>query len=248
MNTQKKPANIYWSFIILGIFGIAMGALEAIVVVYLRQIYYPRLFEFPLILFSRQMLTLEWLREASTIIMLGSVGILAGKDNLQKFSYFLYTFAIWDIFYYAWLKILVNWPSSFLTWDVLFLIPVPWIGPVLAPVIASLSMILLSGTILFLQEKGYTVKMKALEWSLIFTGALIILYTFVRDYSRIIFQEWFILNSRPQCDREYLLELISSYKPEYYNWFLFVFGEIVILFAILLIYRGRTKMHAGAEN
>jgi len=103
---------------------------------------------------------MECCREAATIIMLAAVGIIAGKDNLQRFAYFLYAFAVWDIIYYAGLKVLLNWPSSFLTWDVLFLIPVPWIGPVLAPIISSLTMILFGGIIICLQEKGYIVKIK----------------------------------------------------------------------------------------
>jgi len=180
----------------------------------------------------------EWLRETSTIVMLAAVGILAGRNNLQRFAYFLYTFAIWDIFYYVWLKILLNWPSSFFTWDVLFLIPLPWIGPVLAPVISSLTMILLGGTIIFLQGKGYAVKLKLFEWSLIYSGALVILYSFVLDYSMIIIRECFIIKA--PGDTGHILELISAYKPTHYDWRLFILGEVLILCALVLMYR-RTR-------
>ncbi|NLI56587.1 hypothetical protein GX420_06385, partial [bacterium] len=95
----------YKTFIVLTIFGIAMGFLEAIVVVYLREIYYPQGFEFPLNTFSSEMLSIEWIREISTIIMLITIGIITGKNFLQKLSFFLYTFAIWDIFYYVALKL-----------------------------------------------------------------------------------------------------------------------------------------------
>ena len=110
-------------FVLLGIFSLAMGILEAIVVVYLRAIYYPQGFEFPLSSISPQMLYVEFLREIATIIMLVTLAAIAGKNSLQKLSYFLYSFAIWDISYYVWLKRLLNWPPSFLTWDLLFLIP-----------------------------------------------------------------------------------------------------------------------------
>jgi len=237
MITNGSAAKISWSFIVLGIFAIAMGALEAIVVVYIRQLYYPQGFEFPLSLFSQQLISVEWLREASTIVMLTAIGILAGTNNIQRFAYSLYTFAIWDIFYYVWLKILLDWPSSLLTWDVLFLIPVPWVGPVLAPVIASLTMILLGGTIIFLQGKGYAVKLRLLEWGLIYAGSATILYTFTWDYSRIIIQGWPLLNSESSMGDTHFWEVISAYVPTYYNWYLFILGEVFILCAVVVMFR-----------
>jgi len=238
---NQSSVKICRNFIVLGLFGIAMGALEAIVVVYIRQMYYPRGFDFPLTMLSQQMLSVEWLRETATIIMLAAIGTIAGKNNLQRFAYFLYTFAIWDIFYYIWLKILLNWPSSFLTWDVLFLIPVPWIGPVLAPIIASLTMILLGGTIIILQEKGGIEKMKLLEWSLIFGGAFVILYTFIRDYAQIIIHECIHSSFATPGKTCQLFELISHYQPAYYNWYLFALGEISILCALALMYKRSWK-------
>ena len=239
MKTNQSFAKICWGFIVVGIFSIAMGALESIVVIYLRQIYYPQGFDFPLTLFSPPMLSMEWLREAATIVMLAAVGIIAGKNNLQKFAYFLYSFAIWDIFYYVWLKILLNWPSSFLTWDVLFLIPIPWTGPVLAPVIASLTMILLGGTIIYLQGKGFAVKLNLFEWGLTFAGAFIILCSFLWDYSQVIIQ-WYLLDFKDRGNACHLFELISSYTPIHYHWSLFILGEIFILCALVLMIR-RTK-------
>lgn len=225
------------NLIFLGLFSIAMGALESIVVVYLRQIYYPQGFDFPLTLLSPQMISVEWLREVSTLIMLAAVGIIAGKNNMQKFSYFLYSFAIWDIFYYIWLKLLLNWPSSFFTWDILFLIPVPWIGPVLAPVICSLTMILLSGILIYLQEKGYTVKLKLYEWGLIFLGVFMILSTFIWDYTKILIQHGLISRFWSLTEDVHSWEIISHYNPTHYNWYLFLSGEILVLFSILLLFK-----------
>jgi len=104
----------------------------------------------------------------------------------SKFSYFLFTFAIWDIFYYVFLKLTLNWPQSLLTWDILFLIPVPWVGPVLAPVICSLTMILIGCSIVFKEEQGYTMTMKAWDWVLMLLGAFIIFCTFIHDYFIIV--------------------------------------------------------------
>jgi len=123
-----------------------------------------------------------------------------------------------------------------LTWDVLFLIPVPWVGPVLAPVIASFTMILLGGTIIFLQGKGYAVKLRLLEWGLIYAGSATILYTFTWDYSRIIIQGWPLLNSESSMGDTHFWEVISAYVPTYYNWYLFVLGEVLILCAVGLMY------------
>jgi len=238
---NRAPAKSQWNFFALGLFGIAMGALEAIVVLYIRQIYYPRGFDFPLTMLSQQLLSVEWLRETATLIMLAVVGSVAGRNNLQRFAYFLYTFAVWDISYYAWLKILLNWPSSFLTWDVLFLIPVPWIGPVLAPVIASLTMILLGGTLVMLQEKGCIAKMTSFEWSLTFLGAFIILYTFTWDYSQIIIREYIRSGFETFGKTGHLYELIAHYKPAHYPWHFFALGEISILCALALMYKRSWK-------
>ena len=239
----------YKTFIILTIFAIAMGFLEAIVVVYLREIYYPQGFEFPLNTFSSKMLSVEWIREISTIIMLVTIGIIAGKNFLQKFSFFLYTFAIWDIFYYVALKLILNWPPSLLTWDILFLIPVPWVGPVLAPIMCSLTMILLGGSIVFLQEKGYIVKMKAPDWVLLFSGAFIIFCSFIWDYFRIIVQEGLLSSFWKLANNAHLQEIISQYKPTYYNWWLFTIGEILILLALILIFRrSKSIIHNKIAN
>ncbi|HAH25853.1 MAG TPA: hypothetical protein DCL77_19200 [Prolixibacteraceae bacterium] len=222
---------------LLAVFAIAMGALEAIVVVYLRQLYYPLGFNFPLGFLSPQMLSVEWLREAATIVMLFYIGMIAGENPLQRFAYFLYTFAIWDIFYYAWLKVLLNWPSSFLTWDILFLIPVPWIGPVLAPIICSLTMILFSGMIIHFQKRGYVFKIKPVEWGLIVAGVIIILGTFMWDYSKIIIDDGLLSRFWILTKDQQLLKNILNYHPTTYNWMAFLLGEILMLGAIILIFR-----------
>ena len=110
-------------FISLTFFGIAMGFVEAAVVVYLREIIYPEGFCFPLKEIPSNLLFVETAREVATIIMLIAIALLAGRTLDEKISYFLYSFGIWDIFYYIWLKVTLNWPPSLLTKDILFLIP-----------------------------------------------------------------------------------------------------------------------------
>lgn len=229
--------------IFIGIFGVAMGALEAIVVVYLRQIYYPQGFEFPLVFINQQMISVEWLREIATIVMLASIGLIAGKDFNERFSYFLYTFAIWDVFYYVWLLVLLNWPSSLFTWDILFLIPVPWIGPVLAPIICSLTMILLSFSLIYFKSKDYTLKMKFGEWSLLFSGIILMLYTFTIDFLELIIQERDLTGFLYLTQSQHFQETISRFTPANFNWMIFILGELLLLFAIvLLFFRSKSKL------
>ena len=237
---SKSFAKIRRNFILLTVFSIAMGALEGIVVIYLRQIYYPKGFDFPLVLFPPRMFFIEEIREASTILMLLCIGIIAGENFYERFSYFLYAFAVWDISYYAWLKIFLNWPPSLLTWDILFLIPVPWVGPVLAPIICSLTMILIAFSIVGLQQKGYTLTIRLSEYMLGIVGAFIIFLTFIWDYSKIIIEEGFRSNFLTLTKNEHLRQIISRYKLTHYNWYLFALGETLILCALALVVR-RTK-------
>src|SRR6478609_656709 len=142
MKPEKKRIAVLITF------SIAMAALESAVVVYLRALYYPDGFTVAMKMIDQQILLVEIAREAATVIMLLGVGWLAGKNFKDRFAYFLMSFAVWDIFYYLWLKVFINWPSSVLEWDILFLIPITWLGPVLAPVICSVTMILLALVIL----------------------------------------------------------------------------------------------------
>ena len=231
------PANKYRNFFLLLIFGIAMGFLEAIVVVYLRELYYPKGFTFPLSQIPPFILKVELLREATTIIMLLAIGSIAGRNFLQRFAYFIYSFGIWDIFYYVALKLILDWPPSLLTWDILFLIPVTWIGPVLAPVICSLTMILFAVSIVNLQERGYIINLHLTEWGFILFGAFIIFCTFVWDISKIIVQGGFFSEIWTLVENGRFQEVISHYTPIYFNWYLFVVGEIFILCSLVLIFR-----------
>ncbi len=229
MRTKSK-------IILLTIFGISMGFLEAAVVVYLRQLYYPEGFAFPLKQLTPEVLLTEYLREISTIVMLFSIGFITGRNFYERLSYFLLSFGIWDIFYYVWLKVLLNWPSSLLTWDILFLIPVVWIGPVLAPLICAFTMIVIAGGILLLQNKGYDVKIKIYEWVTLIIGAILIFITFIWDYSKIIIKGSYISKLFSLLEDKDFQNIFSNYVPETYNWTLFIIGEFFILFFLVLFY------------
>lgn len=123
----------------LAVFAVAMGLLEAICVIYLRRLL-PVEKVSPLPALGR--MRIEIIREVCTIVMLVAVAWLSGINWRSRLACFFYAFGIWDILYYVGLWWLANWPDSLLTWDCLFLIPKPWHGPVLAPVLISLYFVL----------------------------------------------------------------------------------------------------------
>src|SRR5277367_4986158 len=144
----------------LFLFGISFGYVEAAVVVYLRAIYDPIRAHlhpergprelFPLITPQElanagpenpRRLVIEIGREAATMLMLGSVALAVARNLHQWIAAFAIVFGVWDIMFYAFLKLMIHWPESLSTWDILFLIPLPWVGPIWAPVLVALSMI-----------------------------------------------------------------------------------------------------------
>jgi len=139
----------------LAIFSSAMAFVESAVVVYLRALFYPHGMTDVLVGFPQSFYGTEVFREAATIIMLVSVALLSARKNWwDRLAYFLWCFGIWDIFYYFWLFVLIAWPPSLFTQDVLFLIPVPWIAPVIVPIAISCSMILVTLLILSMKTES----------------------------------------------------------------------------------------------
>jgi hypothetical protein len=206
----------------------SMGVLEAIVVYYLRLLYYPAGFSFPIVVMPDAVSSAEMVREAATIIMLAMVAMLTGKDNTRRFVMFLYMFGIWDIFYYLGLKVLVDWPVSLLTWDLLFLIPLPWAAPVLAPVICSLFFIITAVTFTVIQKEGKSISPGLREWIFLVSGVVLILYTFLADSVRTLRGAL----SEGGFTKTRVAELIQHYTPERYRWTIFIIGA-AMLFAFL---------------
>jgi hypothetical protein len=133
--------RIRWGIVV--VYAIAMAWVEAAVVFYLRTMFH-RIDPYQLnpVPMDNTMGLVEVAREAATMIMLLTVGLLAGHSWRSRLGYFAIAFGVWDIFYYVFLKVACGWPRSVLDWDVLFLIPLPWWGPVLAPVLIALLLIL----------------------------------------------------------------------------------------------------------
>ena len=130
----------------------------------------------------RGTLTVELGRELATLGMLAAAGLAVGRKFVEGFAGFLIAFGVWDIFYYLFLKLLVDWPASLWTWDILFLIPVPWVGPVIAPVIVSASMIAAGVAILHREGVGRPIPLGRLHWTAASVGGLLIVAAFCWDW------------------------------------------------------------------
>jgi hypothetical protein len=220
--------------IILTLFSIAMGYLESAVVVYLREIYYPFGFSFPMVTMSGRLALTEILREAATVIMLVSVAWLAGKNSYEKFSWFIFCFAVWDIFYYVFLKLLLNWPESLFTWDILFLIPMVWTGPVIAPVIVSLTMIAFS--LLLLSDRISPAFIK-LRWLMVL-GVFIIFLSLIWDFAGFMLDQYAL---RKMFNPRIYQIALSHYIPYGFNWWIFIAGELMVLTGMSFSYINSKK-------
>jgi hypothetical protein len=230
--------EFYKKLIWISLFAIAMGYLETAVVVYLRKLYYPGGFNFPLKTIESSIGVVEFFREIATIVMLIGAGVMAGKTRNEKFAWFIFCFAVWDIFYYVFLKVLLGWPHSLVDWDILFLIPVPWVGPVLAPCIISLSMILLAMIIVVHEEQGRKTKIDLFAKLLLTAGAFVCIVSFCWDYLHTANQagRMWTVNSSDDLFRE-----IDKYIPRRFNWGMFMAGETIGLAGVLRIHNFSKK-------
>lgn len=190
---------------ILLLFGIAFGYLEGAVVTYLRVLHEPARRQFypnrapgelfPLLTLDqvraagpeqqRTLLT-EIGREAATMLMLAAIALAVCHNRRQWAAAFAISFGIWDIVFYATLKLLIGWPASLLTWDILFLIPVPWVGPVIAPVMVSAAMIAGGMWCLRREAANRPLEIGRRNAAGVLLGALVIIVSFTMDYRNIL--------------------------------------------------------------
>ena len=218
-------------------FAIAFGYVEAAVVTYLRPQFYEaraalspqssRDNLFPLLTLQQvkaagpnmvKLVGTEIAREAATIIMLGMVAAAVGGNFRQGLAYFLLAFGTWDIAFYGFLKVLIDWPKSLLTWDILFLLPVPWSGPVLAPVLVALTMVAAGLVYLWRDANGHAVRLKGVHWLCACAGTVFVLAAFTWDYRNVM----------------------AGGMPGPFHWPVFALGEVVWV-AALVYCLGRTR-------
>jgi hypothetical protein len=221
-------------FLALLLFGVSFGYVEAAAVVYLRGLYEPlheRLHPgvasgelFPLIRLDQlqaagpqptRWLAIELARELATLLLLAAAALAVAQNFRQWFAAFAVVFGVWDLFYYVFLKVLLDWPASLLTWDLLFLLPVPWASPVLAPVLVAGTMILAGALVLRRELAGRPLRIGLGDWGAVGAGAVILVAAFCWD-----------------CRN-----LLEGGVPNSFNWPLFVLGEGIGIGGVLHAWR-----------
>ncbi len=229
---KKKSEKEFRPWIWVVLFAIAFAWVESSVVVYLRQIYFDGSFAFPIKtvwIDGKRVIDelgrIEIGREIATIVMLLAVSFASGRNKVQKICFFIITFGIWDIFYYFWLRVLIGWPESLMTWDLLFFIPLPWVGPVITPLLISLAMVIVGSVVAAYDRKGYVIRWRWYDWLVEFSCAILIIAAFCWDWKNIIrFPDGV---SRDGIPRQFAWWL---YLPAYLfsiSYFVFRFRQII---------------------
>lgn len=209
-------------FVVVG-FAVAMAWVEAAVVFYLRRLvdriepYQPN----PLPI-AGDIGGAELVREAATLVMLFTVGWLAGQTWRSRCGYFVAAFGIWDIFYYVFLIPMTGWPHSLLDWDILFLIPLPWWGPVLAPTMIAVLMIA-GGAVLAFNDGHEGAPCWPTPWSLWLggVGVVVALYVFMADAISAVRHE----------------ESVQAMLPITFNWPLFLAAWVAMAVPVARLVR-----------
>jgi hypothetical protein len=221
MQQQSMSDRARWIWVL--IFALAMAWMEAAVVFYLRTLvdriepYQPR----PLPV-ADNLGVVELIREAATMVMLLSVGWLAGKTWRSRLGYVLVAFGAWDIFYYVFLKPMCGWPRSLFDWDVLFLIPLPWWGPVISPVSIALLMVLGGTALSQFDSTAEPLWPDRRAVVLNVLGVFLALYVFMSD----------ALRAAPQGE-----EAVRNALPTRFNWPLFLVAWMAMAAPVVDLYR-----------
>ncbi|MGH7456447.1 MAG: hypothetical protein ACRENG_34175, partial [bacterium] len=209
MNAKKRC-------IMVVLFAVAMAWVESAVVVYLRTLV-DRLEPYqvnPLPLVPR-LGEAEIVRELATMIMLFAAGWLAGNTRRTRLGYSLIAFGVWDILYYVFLKIIVGWPQSIFDWDILFLLPLPWWGPVIAPTLIA-AMMIIFGTLVTQLDPSIWPSRRA--WFFNLSGGALALLVFMSDAIRAV---------------DGGIEAIRTVLPVWFNWPVFIIALVLMAVPII---------------
>ncbi|MCI0536039.1 MAG: hypothetical protein L0Z50_12510, partial [Verrucomicrobiales bacterium] len=222
--------------LIVVIYALAMAWVESAVVFYLRT-FVDRLVPYqpnPLPIVGGLGVA-EVIREAATIIMLFAVGWLAGQTWRSRLGYALLAFGVWDVAYYLWLFALTDWPTSLADWDILFLIPLPWWGPVWSPVSIAGLMILFGAVIGRHDSPERPLWPGRITTFAAAAGGLVALYVFMAD-------------SLGSLARGNSFAQLRELLPQSFNWPLFLVALAFLsapVLEVLLKLLARRRLSAG---
>ena len=208
MKKLKELKYFFWA----ALFAVSMGFFEAAVVVDLRKIFNIGGSLFPLNLDVEMCGVIEMWREFFSIVMLVSVAAILSRGKKTGVAWFCYLFGIWDILYYVFLKILIGWPESLMTWDILFLLPVPWVSPVLAPIFASLTLISIAVVTIHIYESDKKINHPRILFTAELFAALIMIISFCWQWR----------------------DIAAGGVPKNFPWIIFAVSEFLMLGIFLL--------------
>jgi hypothetical protein len=210
-------------WLVVFVFAVAMAWMESATVVYLRTLV-GRIdpYQADPLPISVGLGQIELIREAATLIILLAAGLLAGRTWRSRLAYTLIAFGVWDIFYYVFLAIITAWPRSLLDWDVLFLIPLPWWGPVLAPVLIALLMIVGGTLVVQADRPDRPIWPNWKAWALNLSGVVLALIIFTLPALQSIANG---------------TESVRQALPNNFNWLLFAVALILMAAPIVDVRR-----------
>ncbi len=223
LTSVKAASGKLWGTFV---FSAAMAYVEAAAVVYLRRINGIDTFMINPGRFDAQIAVIELGRELATMVMLFAVGWAAGRNFQSRFGFSIFCFGLWDIFYYVWLRVFVGWPATLLDKDLLFLIPLPWWGPVLAPVLIAALMSAVGARMVILDSREETIHIQPLKWAALAGGILLMLYSFMTDAISILPAD---------------AQTLSQMQPHPFEWLVFLPGFGLVIFAAWGILFGGKK-------
>ena len=178
-----------WLALSVVAYAVAMAYVEAAVVVDLNGALGQQvgaLFPLPGAMTVGPLIFIEVGREMATLVMLAAVGVLAGRGAFERLSWTAVAFGTWDIGYYAWLNAFTGWPPALGTWDVLFLVPVPWTAPVWAPMAVSVALVGFGLLVAHRLNGGGTVHVTGWHVAAGVGGGLLVILSFTLDAPRIM--------------------------------------------------------------
>lgn len=222
-NVVRQSSKLKW----VGLFAVGFAYVESAVVVYLRRLYGISDLVLDIPPFDPTVALIELGREIATLIILLSVGWVAGRTRQARLGFAFFAFGIWDIFYYIWLKLFIDWPASPLTPDILFLVPIPWWGPVIGPVLIAGLMVISGARAVFLDDEDQRIRFSVMQWMALAAGMLIVLFTFMADS----------LAALPASP-----EVLSQLRPAVFNWPVYIIGLVLMAWPVLKVSFPRNRV------
>jgi hypothetical protein len=201
----------------VALYAVAMAYVEAAAVVYLRRILGVVDLIRDMAPFDPRIARVELGRELATLIMIAALGWALGRSWQARWAFACFAFGLWDIFYYVWLRVLLGWPSSLFEPDILFLIPLPWWGPVLSPLLIALLAVFGGVLAVRIDDQGGVIRPGSARWAAFLAGTFTVLYAFMAD----------AIAALPATSEE-----LGRLKPTAFPWPVYLIGLALMVWSV----------------